>query len=277
MNDNEDLTKLVNASGFFLQLGLEHEIRTKMEPHRWRFVSREHPWKLRGTDAEGFIDLVLQTGIVLAVIECKRVRGGTWVFLVPDGADAQQIATRALWVAGTSDGTSMSGWDAVEHLPASHVSSFCVVRGSGENDRPMLERLCANLLMSVDALAEEELSILANKQFGWKGYYLPIVVTTAKLFVCRFHASQIKISDGTLDSAGFEEIPFIRFQKAFSTSSPPTSAPNHLADAAAARERTVLVVQADSLITMLTQFAEPAFRETYPWDKALAALRRKAP
>lgn len=84
--------------------------------------------------------------------------------LVPDGAEAKQISSKTLWVAGTASGQAMSGWDAVEHLPAaSHVSTFCVVRGTGENDSPLLERLCATLLSSVDALAEEELSILREQ------------------------------------------------------------------------------------------------------------------
>ena len=40
MPEPDDLNKLVNASGFAFQLGVEHAVRQR-RGHRWRVVSRE--------------------------------------------------------------------------------------------------------------------------------------------------------------------------------------------------------------------------------------------
>jgi hypothetical protein len=275
MDNQETLTKLANASGFLLQLGLEHAIRATRSEHSWSVISREHPWASRQSGPEGFIDLVLRGWIVIGVVECKRTRGGSWLFLVPNGSEAKRKMSRTLWVAGTQDGRSVSGWDDIEHLPPSYVSSFCIARGSGENDRPLLERLCATLLCSVDALAEEEISILQRENGRWQRFYLPMIVTTAELLVCRFGLHEVDISKGTIDSGVFETVPFIRFQKAFSTSAPPGFKPTDLATAAAAHERTVLVIQAEQFADFLALIRELDFRERhpYPWENAFAMMQ----
>lgn len=267
MSNSTDLKKLANSSGFVLQIGLERAIRETEQQHSWEVVSREHPWAVG--EASGFIDLVLAKGFVIAAIECKRTRDGTWLFLVPDGEERKRSDTRALWVAGKADGHSLCGWDWIKHLPSSYVSSFCIVRGTGETDRPLLERLCSTLLSSVDALAESEVSILQKKKSDWRGFYLPIIVTTADICVHRFAPSEINISKGTIDTGTFESVPFIRFHKAFSTSSPLAAIPDDLEGAAAAHERTVLVVQANHSIDLLTEIREPPHRERYPWEVAL--------
>lgn len=271
---DDDLTKLVNASGFALQLGLEHRIKQREDGHPWRLVSREHPWASQ--QGSGFIDLVLSYGYVTGVVECKRTRGGTWVFLVPDGEETERIATRVLWVAGTQDGRAISGFDVVELQPASPISPFCTVRGSGENDRPLLERLCATLLASADALAEEEVGIVQRNGRGWKGFYLPILVTTAELHVCRLAPEKVDLATGTLEDAQFERVPFIRFQKAFQTDGRASETVKDLSTAAQARERTVCVVEAKEFTKFLAQVERPQFGEPLPWVKPLATLERSA-
>jgi hypothetical protein len=274
MDNNEHLNKLVNASGFVFQVGLEYAIRAKQSQHRWSIIAREHPWALSQSGAEGFIDLILGCGHMTGVVECKRTRGGMWVFLVPDGEEAKQTATRSLWMAGTEGGRSMPGWDPIQCVPPSYVSSFCTVRGSGENDRPLLERLCATLLHSVEALADEECPMLERQNGAWQRVYLPMIVTTAELRVCRFAPYEVDISQGTIDHSDFEPVSFIRFQKAFSTSGQSASQAADLGTAAAEHERTVLVVQADKFIGFLSQLDEaPAFLAHSPWRKALEKMR----
>jgi hypothetical protein len=271
MSEAEDLNKLVNASGFAFQLGVEHAVRLH-RGHSWRVVSREHPW--RTAEGSGFIDLVLALGIVTGVVECKRTRDGIWVFLVPTGEDTQKVHSRVHWVAGTKDGRPLFGAGTFEHLPPSYVSSFCIVRGSGENDRPLLERLCATLLSSADALADEKVGILQSKGHGWKGFYLPIVVTSAELRVCRMAPSNVDLGTGTITETAFESVPFIRFQKAFGNPLTQEATTTDLTESAREQERTVWIVQAKSLDEFLAKFKEPPFKDPYPWDLALAAAER---
>jgi hypothetical protein len=266
MTRDGDLSKLVNASGFAFQLGIEHEVRATTKNHSWRVVSREHPWSAGG-DNQGFIDLVLAKGFVTAVVECKRARDGVWVFLIADGGGGQRTGSRALWTAGAEDGRGVSGYAWMHHLPETLTSSFCVVRGSGENDRPLLERLCSTLISSVDGLAEEEIGLLQRAGGGWKGFYLPIVVTNAELHVCRLAPNEVDLSDGTIGSAEFERVPFVRFQKAFSASPILGAPPTDLGSAAELRERTVWIVEATSLSAFLGSVKEPAYRDPYPWER----------
>lgn len=271
--NSEDLDKLVNASGFGLQIRLETAIRESGD-HRWSVVSSEHPWQT-GADL-GFADLVLRAGEATAVIECKRTRGGTWVFLVPAPEDRLRAVAHVSWIAGNGAGRIVAGSDVQEFRPTSYNSSFCVVRGSGENDRPLLERLCTTLLLSCDALAVQEAIGLERTNASWRGFFLPIVVTTAELYACKFRPTQVDLS-GVLSHGEYEPVPFIRFTKAFAPKLEGTPAmpienavtPASLEDYSRAQQRTVFVVNAKSLVSLLSQFERPRFGEPPPWRLVL--------
>jgi hypothetical protein len=99
---------IVNASGFVLQLALEHQIRLSRNEHGWDVLSREHPWSSGGSS--GFADLVLGQGIVRMVIECKRPTGGAWVFLSSKGLQPTQ-RLRVQWAHGMPERDDLIGWD----------------------------------------------------------------------------------------------------------------------------------------------------------------------
>ena len=145
-----------------------------------RVASREHPWE--SASGPSFIDLVLRLGRAVAPIECKRTRGGEWVFLVPEDEASPRSGARISWIAGHASGRVGAGCDELDFSPATYESSFCVVRGSGEQDRPMLERICSILLAASDALAVQEARLM-ERQPGqaWNAFYVPMVVTTANL------------------------------------------------------------------------------------------------
>src|SRR5437899_1635740 len=81
---SEDLRKMVNTSGFPFQLGVEREVKETRLRHGWEVLPREHPWRQAESGKSGYIDLILSKGFARMVVECKRPRDGTWVFLVPD-------------------------------------------------------------------------------------------------------------------------------------------------------------------------------------------------
>jgi hypothetical protein len=79
-----------------------------------------------------------------------------------------------------------------------------------------------------------------------------MIVTNAKIIVCRFDPQNVKLDDGALDTNDAEvfEVPFIRFRKSLETEFPDgryftLEAVNR------ARERTVLVVNASHVIEVL--------------------------
>lgn len=154
--------------------------------------------------------------------------------------------------------------------PESLEAEFCIVRGQGDTQQPMLERLASNLLASSEALAEEELGY--HREEGIPGglqFYYPVLVTTATLRICRFHAGDIDLPSGELNEAGFEEVPFIRFTKSLSSTLSSSRFPSRLEEAAQEGHRTAFVVNAGQLVQFLKgrwEFDPPRDGSPWPWD-----------
>src|SRR5574337_442937 len=212
--EKEDLLKLVNASGFLFQLRVEDEVNKTSSKHRKTVLAREHRWVDPTTENEGFIDLILTTGTNgKMVIECKRAIDANWIFLVPDWATPTTKAN-VLWSYKIDDSRQVAAWDELPLYPDSLASSFCIVRGQGEKDQPMLERIASILLRSTECLAEEERPYPRSKGLPGIRFYFPIIVTTAKLKICRYFPSRIDLSSGQIPDGKFEDVPFLRFTKA---------------------------------------------------------------
>jgi hypothetical protein len=213
----EDFLKLVNASGFLFQLRVEDEVRNTSSTHHKTVLAREHRWVDPITQNEGFIDLILTTGTNgKMVLECKRVIDANWIFPVPVLAKSVTHAN-VLWSYKIDENLQATAWDKLELYPESLESAFCIVRGQGEKDKPMLERIASILLRSTECLAEEEEQY--SRSSGLRGirFYFPIIVTTAKLMVFRYSPSEIDLSSGQIPDGDFQEVPFLRFTKSMST------------------------------------------------------------
>lgn len=97
---DEQILSIANASGFPFQLRVAELVESTSSDHGWRAIVQEHPWIDPETGkAGGFIDLVLaQHGSsVRLVVECKRTRGGQWVFLqpAPGGSSSKRVRSFA--------------------------------------------------------------------------------------------------------------------------------------------------------------------------------------
>jgi hypothetical protein len=263
---SKGLKSLVNASGFLLQLAVEHHIAAHQGRYEWKILSREHPWRDAESQEEGFIDLVVGLGSYRLVIECKRSQNADWVFLVQARDEPAAARIRSRWVHKEKLAEHTSGWHDFNWLPVSFESEFCVVRGTGEASRPMLERHAAALLSSLDALAIEELGLTAQHDNHLR-IYVPVIVTTARLSVCRFQIRDISLHDGKIQEAEFENVPIIRFRKSLSTIVNGEFSPEDLGSANRHKERTVLVINASSLTDVLVDLKprKKSVYEEWPW------------
>jgi hypothetical protein len=264
----EKLLKLVNSSGFLFQLRVAQEIANSQSQRPWTVMAQEHPWSDASTGHEGFIDLVIGKGIARMVIECKRTRDADWVFLVPaDSENSAETRVRCMWIDAPQNASLKpqlkSGWHNFFARPESFTSEFCIVRGTGEGQRPMLENLCRQLLDSAESLAREELSLIVGKEKSIKRYYVPAIVTNARLFVCHFDIDSVSIKDGEILNGNFEPVPYIRFGKSLATKLLGTNV-DTLEAANLNRHRTVLVVQALHLLPFLEQW-QRGDMENDPW------------
>jgi hypothetical protein len=264
----DKLLDLVNNSGFLFQLGVEAEAQSTYDQHGWKTVVHEYPWQ-QSNGSGGFIDLILWKNNIRLVIECKRVREATWAFLAL--TDQEETRFRSAWANCVQGESPLAGWFDFRMGPSSPVAEFCIVRGQGENDRPLLERVCGGLVQSVDSLAEEELRIAAKRPIGFTTIYIPVIVTNAELQLCVYSPTRISMVDGTIPDAVFQTVPFIRFTKSLATSL--SSAPDveDFRSALRDRERTVFIVSASSLVEFLRKLAVGGPHDTfssYPWMKA---------
>lgn len=75
----------------------------------------------------------------------------------------------------------------------------------------------------------------------------------------KFSPKSISLSDGTLASADFDDVPFVRFRKQMSMRGTLLTPDDYVngRDSAYAKENTVFVVRADALLAFLEQFEVP--------------------
>lgn len=262
MNHRNNLRTIVNNSGFLFQIGIAHLVETTKLRHRWDVIAEEVPWFDQRSGRGGYIDLVLGRDAVRMVIECKRVSDGSWIFLLPDQRkrDIDVLKARCMWVKGPDifphpdlekAPVFRAGWFDSHPEPSSALAEFCVVRGSGDDQKPMLERIASQLVDSIECLAIEEVMASYNDGPG-KGYiYVPMIVTNADLQVCKFKSAEVNLTTGKLSEGTFDSVPFIRFHKTLTTKPTVGSRPNSLEEAHQSKMRTVLVVNAMHLTKVL--------------------------
>ena len=250
--DADPLRSLVDSSGFAFQLAVEQLVAGTP----FTVLTTEHGWVHPRTLNSGFADIVLeaQGGVVRLVVECKRVRGGDWVFLLPEKRtpDVARKSRRVdvLWTA-VSAHNDATGFDHMFFNPETAQCPFCVVRGSGEGQQPMLERLAGHLLETMEAIADEQkrldLERRANLTPAQFRVYAPVIVTNAQLHVCVFDPAKVNPTDGLLPSdAEFFPTPFVRFFKNLTTDIN-ASLQQDLKATNKAKNRTVFVVNAPAL------------------------------
>lgn len=267
MAADTELLRVANDSGFPLQIAVQHAVNSRTAAHGWKVVHTEHAWANTADGKSGFIDLVLRDrdDFAALVIECKRVRNTTWLFLNAKGSVENRRHSKA-WTTHFRNGQfNAFGWFDVPVDPATPEAQFCALRGQSTNDKnTFLERIAGELISSTEALALEERDYRQENLERMRMYF-NVVVTTAALAVAKFDPTHLSPADGTLADADFIDVPFVRVRKQFSLR------PAHLTtadwmrhdDPDYRRENTVFVVRADNLDKFLHEFDIPnsSFRQ----------------
>jgi hypothetical protein len=246
---------VLNASGFLFQLSVEHTIRSHYRGKSihgsgscW-VLGREYPWS--DENGRGYIDLLaLKSDRIMVVFECKRTRDATWVFPIEAAKAKDESPYRLQWAERGEDDSTAAWIRDTRGGPETVVAEFCAVRGAGEGHAPMLETLCGTLLRSVEAAALEILQIEHGLPSGM--FFLPTIVTNAKLVTCTVDPSTITM-DGRTDSPDVKEIPFVRFHKSLTAKVSGSEAYADLQGMIDDRQRTVMVVNANHIVSFLTQ------------------------
>lgn len=256
MRTDADLSKLVNQSGFPLQLAIDRLVQDRSDQIGWKVLYREHGW--RAPDGQsGFVDLVLedQWGTSVLVVECKRVLEADWLFLeeLPAGSPSRRVR---LWATNTPNhGKEHSGYYDATALPESGESMYCVVAGQDAKSRPMLERVASEVSSAMEAIALEELPVITKRGYGLR-MYVPVIVTTARLVVSQFDPKLVDLKVGETASVAHQVQPWVRFRKQFSPeyAVQPKNPEWDFSELSAAKEKVVLVVNVESLPDFLSKW-----------------------
>lgn len=253
-NKEKNLTNIVNASGFPLQIGVGQLVRDTENKHHCKVLYEEHSWQSAETAADGFIDIVLEyseSGYVF-VVECKRVQDSEWVFLVSDTASATRRHMKVWETRLNTTKPQHFGWADRTGEPRTPEATFCAVRGQSRDGQPMLERVAAQLVTATEAFAREDSRRV--HMLRARTIYTSVLVTTARLVVGRIKADKIDVEKGTVSDAQYSDVPFLRFRKQLSTAHAEPTTPMLPRNLASEKERTVFVVNAASLPNFLGAF-----------------------
>lgn len=250
MSLDTDCLKTTNDSGFPLQIAVSKAL-AQGKVQDWSVRYTEHGWSNRFDSKAGFIDLVLQTDdrSIFLVVECKRVREAVWIF-IPENGNKNSTSRAKCWRSEVTHGH----WEDVNVRPICEDATFCAIRGQSSNDNKvtLLERIGGELIASTEALAEEDINFRVKQPPEFQ-YYFNVIVTTADIKIANFDPNLISLADGTLDTAEFTDVPYVRFRKQFSHRVL-FGTDNSNFDIVKEKENTVFVVQAKYLVSFLKEF-----------------------
>ena len=170
-------------------------------------------------------------------------------FLQPRATAADIRRARILQMEQIRDSTKrMDLFSADRYVsPLSHESQFCVVSTSNTGrDQRLLEGDAQRLVRATDSYATHyKDGFKIDKDPEPERFFLPVIVTNAKLFVVKYDPSYVSLETGqfgTPDQADISAVDWVRFRKSFTAYGGK--------DAGA---RTVFVVAAKSLVAFLRQ------------------------
>jgi hypothetical protein len=272
-----DYLALAKTSGFPLQIAAADVVSRGTNNHGWRVCSQEHPWTL-GEDS-GFADLVLEHADgehVRMAIECKK-RKGEFLFVASAEDTEATKRCRIRWAHRAQDCRHEGGWADVSIEPESPECQFCIVNGEGsEKQRTLLEATAHEVAAAADALCNEELALRESNQTGTALVYVPVLLTTANLVVCRMNPSDVELRTGELTTAQFSSVPMVRFRKSLRLGGEEASAAVTLGELKQDYERTVLVVNATALQSMLSSWKVDSAAMEPPWRTLRKQLDQEA-
>ncbi len=105
-------------------------------------------------------------------------------------------------------------WVEGQVYPETPEAEFCIVGGQDPKSKPMLERTAAELIEATEAFAQSY-GMYHFSQDETARLFIPVVITTAELKLCKFDANEVSLTTGEIVNAEFETVPFLRFRKQF--------------------------------------------------------------
>lgn len=208
---SELLFNALNEQGYLFQEACEHALKKSEKATGWEVRASEYPVSLEGQDTK--VDIVLRSKIpsspeLYTLVECKRADPSYiyWLFGAPGlpfgGAlcstlgfecretrsdrpyQANRLLTQLHFKVLTYGAES---WLEVKRSSAKRVST-------PQN----IENAFGQVLKGVGGFAQEQLAQRRKSRAVCKAFFIPIVVTTAQLYVAYYETKNIDLSTGKI-------------------------------------------------------------------------------
>lgn len=266
----------LNEQGYAFRHRCLTEIKERAEKDGWYLEEEEYP--VSTGEKEAVIDFVLgchHARNYYFVFECKRAHPDyvAWVFAdtLVYRADRRLRATAASCNPSPGELKNKTAcqetWDVViegcwEDLP--FVDTGLEVLLNRKKDRisqsTKITEACTQALTGVAGLSGERVEQLRKSPEAGHWIYIPVVVTTAKLYHTKFRGSKISLENGTIktDQAITEKILWVYYDFPIRSSLPLTPAPDNyhgtnLRDLKRRfKVKTVIIVTSSALVDLLT-------------------------
>jgi hypothetical protein len=224
MNNNKVAKKTVdeilfeglNEHGFIFQEKVAEIIESTSSRTNWQVVNKEYP--IYVNDKETRVDIVLREtsnsrNKILGIVECKRVNPDRsfWLFGNPSSENSSQPYLLHL-KAGYIYGHNSINYNQAK-LPFDDVSTSLVenwwLEISKNNNGPKgfssspdpIEKAFYQVFSGVSGIVLEQEEECKRDPQDVSTYYVPIIVTTAPLYIASYQLNDVDLFTGKIDRA----------------------------------------------------------------------------
>lgn len=213
----QDLSELLfnalNEQGYLFQEACEHTLKDAEGTTKWEVRASEYPVSLQGNDTK--IDIVLRSNTssspeLYALVECKRADPSYvhWVFGAPGLPNGEALCS----TVGRECNQARSDQPyqinpVLKHLhfrvwtyDAKNWLETKAKRGSdGHTSSPQnIENAFRQILTGIGGFAREQVEQRRKTRSVFSVFFVPIVITTASLYVAHYEPKDIDISNGKI-------------------------------------------------------------------------------
>jgi len=211
----------LNEQGYIFQEACKYEL--SKSNINWSVKASEYPVSIMGQDTK--IDLVLQNNDIFALVECKRADPvyTSWLFaeLEPGKRNYSICQVLSIECLSSSSNTTKIINRKIEEkefdVDAYIAKSFVEVKDHSihagnkqinqmngnslrRNSNPQnIENAFGQVLRGLSAFALEQLSQRFKSNETFRIFFIPIVVTTASLYLAHYKAQDISLTNGKID------------------------------------------------------------------------------
>jgi hypothetical protein len=206
---SELLFNALNEQGYIFQEACKYALEKNEQRIGWEVRAYEYPVSLVGQDTR--VDIVLRSKTqsspeLYALVECKRADPSYiyWVFGTPHFGDAL-CSTLGLECRETRSDQPYQVNRLLERLHFQFVTDSAInwqeaKRGSGgrTSTSQNIENAFIQVLKGIGGFAQEHLDQRIKSRALFKTFFIPVVVTTAKLYTAYYETKNIDLSTGRI-------------------------------------------------------------------------------